>query len=70
MTKEFTILIEKGIDGFYVGSTIELPGCHTQGETIDELMKNIKEAIELYLAVRPELKEQASEFVGIQRLYV
>ncbi len=35
--------------GGYVGFVPSLPGCHSQEETIDELMNNMKEAIELYL---------------------
>ncbi|MEK6828069.1 MAG: type II toxin-antitoxin system HicB family antitoxin, partial [Nanoarchaeota archaeon] len=40
----FTVLIEKDEDGYYVGSVLSLRGCHTQGRTIEELLKNIKEA--------------------------
>jgi predicted RNase H-like HicB family nuclease len=36
-------------DGYYVGSVIELPGCHTQAQTLKTLMERIREAIELYL---------------------
>jgi hypothetical protein len=32
----------------------ELPGCHTQAKTLDELNSRIKEAIELYLEVEQE----------------
>lgn len=47
----FTVLIEKDEDGGYVATVPELKGCHTQGETIAELMANVKEAIELCLEV-------------------
>ncbi|MCD6155888.1 MAG: type II toxin-antitoxin system HicB family antitoxin [Candidatus Atribacteria bacterium] len=46
--RKFTVVVEKG-EQEYIGHVIELPGCHTQGLTVDELMANIKEAIELYL---------------------
>jgi predicted RNase H-like HicB family nuclease len=36
-------------DGYYVGSVPELPGCHTQTQTLKTLMERIREAIELYL---------------------
>jgi Uncharacterized conserved protein, COG1598 len=36
-------------DGYYVGSVLELPGCHTQAQTLKTLMERIREAIELYL---------------------
>jgi len=46
---DFTVLIEKDKNGYYTGSVPSLKGCHTQGKTVDELMKNIKEAVELCL---------------------
>lgn len=49
--KEFTVVIERGEDGYFVGSVPEIKGCYSQGRAIDELMKNIKEAIELCLEV-------------------
>lgn len=64
----FTVLIEKDEDGFYVGSVPSLKGCHTQGKTIDELLKNIKEAIELCLEVEKEVPKE--NFVGIQQVQV
>ena len=36
-------------DGYYVGEVPQSKGCYSQGETIDELMANIKEVIELCL---------------------
>jgi predicted RNase H-like HicB family nuclease len=47
--KEFYVIIEKGEDGFFVGEVPQLKACYSQGETIDELMSNIKEVIELCL---------------------
>ncbi len=64
----FTVFIEKDEDGYYVGTVPSLRGCHTQGKTIDELLKNIKEAIELCLEVEHEVPE--GEFVGIQQVQV
>jgi predicted RNase H-like HicB family nuclease len=45
----FTVIIEKDEDGFYVGSVPALKGCHSQGRSVDELLSNVKEAIELCL---------------------
>jgi predicted RNase H-like HicB family nuclease len=66
--KEFTVVIEKGEDGYFIGSVPEIKGCHSQGKTIDDLMKNIKEAIELCLEVEGE--SEPLEFIGIQRIKV
>jgi len=68
MEREFTIIIEKDEDGYYVASVVELPGCHTQGKTLDELMKRIREAIELHLEVEKDFPKL--NFVGIQRISV
>ena len=47
---KFKVLItEDTEDGGYNVSCPSLPGCHSQGDTIDEALTNIKEAIELYL---------------------
>jgi predicted RNase H-like HicB family nuclease len=43
------ILIEKGEDGYFVASVPALKGCWSQGKTREEALKNIREAIELYL---------------------
>ncbi|GAB4332885.1 MAG: type II toxin-antitoxin system HicB family antitoxin [Leptolyngbyaceae cyanobacterium] len=52
----------------YVGEVPQLKACYSQGETIDELMANSKEVIELSLE-EGEI-EDLSEFVGIQKVLV
>ena len=66
---EFNIVIEKGEDGYLISEVVELPGCHTQAKSMDELLKRTKEAISLYLKVagREEINEK---FIGIQKLEV
>lgn len=41
------LIVEKDDDGFYVVECPVLPGCYTQGKTLDEALKNIQEVIEL-----------------------
>jgi len=41
--REFYVVIERDEDGYYVGEVPQLKACYSQGETIDELMGNIKE---------------------------
>ena len=48
--KEFYVVIERDEDGYYVGEVPQLKACYSQGETIDELMMNMKEVIELCLS--------------------
>ena len=71
MTEKYKVIIEKGEDGYYVGEAPELPGCYSQGKTISELMKNMKEAIELYLETKEELHQKpAKRFVEIGEVVV
>ena len=49
MTREFSVVVERDEDGFYVASVPALPGCHTQARSLDELMVRIREAIALQL---------------------
>jgi len=43
------IIIERGEDGYFVASVPSLRGCWSQGKTREEALKNIREAIDLYL---------------------
>ena len=49
MIKNYTVIIEPGEDNWLVATVPALPGCITQGKTVDEVLKNVKEAIEAYL---------------------
>ncbi len=49
MLKHFKIVIEEEREGGYSVFVPSLPGCASQGESIEEAVANIKEAIELYL---------------------
>ncbi len=51
------VIIEKDKYGYYAFSP-ELEGCHTQGDSLDEVLENIKEAIQLYLeTLSPEERD-------------
>jgi predicted RNase H-like HicB family nuclease len=57
------IVLEKGMDGYIVAYCPALRTCVTQGRTEEEALKNIKEAIELYLEVNPDdIKHPAGEY--------
>ena len=45
---KYIVLVHEESGGYW-GECPELPGCFSQGETIDELMERMKEAAELYL---------------------
>ena len=46
---KFKVLVEKDEDGYYVADVPELQGCHTQARSKKELMKRVREVIELCL---------------------
>jgi len=46
---KLTVILEEQEEGGYTVYVPSLPGCISQGETKEEALKNIKEAIELYL---------------------
>lgn len=66
---EFNIIIEKGEDGYLISEVVGLPGCHTQGETMEELLSNTKEAISLYLKTIGQEKIK-DKFIAIKKLEV
>ena len=57
--------------GGYVALVPALPGCHTQGDSLDEVMENVKEAIDLYweTLTEEEKTDLAKEkVVGLQKV--
>ena len=72
MTQEFTVIIEEGEDGYYISEVVELPGCHTQAKTKEELLKRTKEAIKLYLSVTEEKDDEfvTQKFIGVEKVVV
>ncbi len=58
------IIVEKDEDGFYVVECPLLKGCYTQGETLDEALKNIHEVIEMCL--EEESEDDLAEIANIK----
>jgi predicted RNase H-like HicB family nuclease len=69
MSREFSVVIERDEEGYYVASVPALPGCHTQARSLDELMDRVREAIALCLEMKAEEKSRL-EFIGVQRVSV
>ncbi len=69
---KFRILVEADEDGVFVASCPSLPGCHAQGSTRAEALKNIQEAVALYLeslrvhgdVLPPGISEEVVEIPG------
>jgi len=49
MTRTYTVLFEREDDGGFSVWTPDLPGCASQGETLEEARANIREAVTLYV---------------------
>ena len=52
MSYKVGVIIEKDENGYYAYSP-ELEGCQTQGDTFEEVVANIREAVELYIETLP-----------------
>jgi len=59
LNNSFDVLIEEDKETKqYYGSVPNLPGCYSTGDTVEELIINMKEAISLYLEVKKEKKSK------------
>lgn len=63
----FTVLIEKDENGVFIAEVPDLKGCYTQGDSVEEVLKNIREVVEMCLEEEAVVPNQ---FVGLQTLEV
>ena len=63
---KFGVVVERDEEGCYIASVPELPGCHTQAKTLDELTRRIREAIQAYLEAEGTGRKERIELVGFQ----
>jgi predicted RNase H-like HicB family nuclease len=61
--------MERDSEGYSVASVPQMPACHTQARSLDEVAERIREAIELCLEMQGT-PDQKLEFVGIQRITI
>ena len=59
---KFDVILHRDKDGFW-GEVPALKGCYSQGDTIEELTQNIKEAIEAWLSV--DIPDNGDEVISI-----
>ena len=55
----YTAILHKEPNGWYSAEVPTLPGCYTEGATLDEVYSNLKEAIALYLRDAPDAESSA-----------
>ncbi|HID27292.1 MAG TPA: type II toxin-antitoxin system HicB family antitoxin [Methanosarcinales archaeon] len=63
---EYRVILEKQEEGGYTAQCLEIPGAISQGETKEEALKNIKDAIELVCEVLREEASKISELVKVE----
>ncbi len=68
--REFTVIIERDEDGWLVGSVPALRGCNTQARDTEELLENIREAIQLCLEDEEDKDVESLALVGVHRVSV
>ena len=56
----FSVVVERDQDGYFAFCP-ELQGCYTQGDTYEEVLANIKDAIRLHVEDRLEAEEEVSQ---------
>lgn len=74
---QFKVIVERDENGIYVAEVPELPGCYTQGKTLEQARERIKEAIKLVLESDKDLKKEKLEspkslpgFFGVEEITV
>jgi len=67
---KYTVVIRKAPDGFYIASCPVIPEAHAQGETYEECVANIKEALELCLECRKERGEEIPQEIDTRQITV
>ncbi|MFH1588006.1 MAG: type II toxin-antitoxin system HicB family antitoxin [Candidatus Diapherotrites archaeon] len=73
MTKSFDVVIEKDSEtGQFYASVPSLPGCYSYADSLEELLENIKEAIEVHLEVMQlnKVKIDSSSVLGMVKVAV
>jgi len=68
--KHYPVLIEQDEDNMYIVSCPSFKGCHSYGETIDEAMDNIREAIELCLEEEQDNFNKINRFIGFREMQI
>ncbi len=71
MTRQFNVVVERDSEGWFVVSApaLPVPGCHTQAQSLEQLMERVQETIELDLEVEGASAKEL-DFVGVQQVCV
>ncbi|MDP2728559.1 MAG: type II toxin-antitoxin system HicB family antitoxin [Dehalococcoidia bacterium] len=67
---QFTVVVERDEDGVYIASCPALQGCYSQGESYQEAIENLKDAIKLHIEARQSQGEPVPIEIAIDRVEV
>jgi len=67
---EYTVIVRKAPDGYYIAACPTVPEARAQGETYDECMANIKEVLELCLQYRKERGEEIPKEIEAKKVTI
>jgi predicted RNase H-like HicB family nuclease len=67
---QFTVVVEKDEDGVYISSCPALQGCHSNGETYQEALENLREAIQLHIEARQSVGDPIPIEVAVERMEI
>ncbi|OGM13776.1 hypothetical protein A2V80_03660 [Candidatus Woesebacteria bacterium RBG_16_39_8b] len=66
----YRVIVEQDEDGIFVATAPSLQGCYTEGNTFEEVLKNIEDVIKLHIKARKAwglpLDDSKTEFVGVK----
>jgi predicted RNase H-like HicB family nuclease len=65
----YTVYIEQDEDGVFIGSIPSVPSCYAQGDTQEEMLKNLREVLKLCLR-NADSNLDKTKFVGIHNLEI
>ena len=71
--QRFTVVLERDEDRLHVASIPALKGCHTQGRSLDQAMRRVREAAELWLEIHREQRGGSPptlDLIGVQQLEI
>ena len=69
--KSFAVYIEQDEDGVFIGSVPSIPSCYAQGNTEQEMLKNLEEVLKLCLRNNADRESlEKTKFVGIHNVEI
>ena len=67
---DYTVIIRKAPDGYYIASCPLIPEAHAQGKTYDECLTNIREVLEICIGYRKERGEEIPREIDAEKVTV